>query len=191
MERTCRYTFSLPPSLFPPSLPSLLPPLLPHSLTPLLPPPFAPSLPPYLLPHACLSFTPSSPLPPHTPVLYLPRRSQQYSSSAGGAHQRVKGQSSAAVSVPPQHPSGPAPLQDDVLVAYQIAFDLYESATQHFLRRVQDAIHASLPAPPPPPSTPSVVRAIEPRMDGGEVMVTAVQETGEGGGGRREGGGGR
>lgn len=33
------------------------------------------------------------------------------------------------------------------MVAYQIAFDLYESATQHFLRRVLDSIKAILPAP--------------------------------------------
>ena len=34
----------------------------------------------------------------------------------------------------------------DNLVAIQVSFDLYESATQHFLRRVQEVIQGSLPA---------------------------------------------
>ena len=55
-------------------------------------------------------------------------------------------------------------------MAYQIAFDLYESATQHFLRRVQEEIRASLPSPPPP-STPS-------HNQGGEKLSVPVQETG-------------
>ena len=63
-------------------------------------------------------------------------------------------------------------LQDDALVAYQIAFDLYESATQHFLRRVQEEIQASLPSPPPP-STPS-------HNQGGDKLSVPVQETGGG-----------
>ena len=58
-------------------------------------------------------------------------------------------------------------------MAYQIAFDLYESATQHFLRRVQEEIRASLPSPPPP-STPS-------HNQGGEKLSVPVQETGGGG----------
>ena len=37
-------------------------------------------------------------------------------------------------------------MQDDTLVAYQIAFDLYDGATQHFLRRVQDCLRPLLPA---------------------------------------------
>ena len=40
---------------------------------------------------------------------------------------------------------------DDLLVAYQIAFDLYESATQHFLSRVSESIKAVLPVPVPRP----------------------------------------
>lgn len=63
-------------------------------------------------------------------------------------------------------------LQDDALVAYQIAFDLYESATQHFLRRVQEEIQAFLPSPPPP-ATPS-------HNQGGEKLSAPVQETGGG-----------
>jgi 26S proteasome regulatory subunit N2 len=35
--------------------------------------------------------------------------------------------------------------EDDNLTAYQIAFDLYESATQHFLRRVKDSFRLLLP----------------------------------------------
>ncbi len=30
-------------------------------------------------------------------------------------------------------------------MAYQIAFDLYESATQHFLRKVQETLRAAIP----------------------------------------------
>lgn len=37
-------------------------------------------------------------------------------------------------------------MQADTLVAYQIAFDLYDGATQHFLRRVQDCLQPLLPA---------------------------------------------
>lgn len=35
---------------------------------------------------------------------------------------------------------------EEVLTAYQIAFDLYESATQQFLSRVQDCFRGILPA---------------------------------------------
>lgn len=37
--------------------------------------------------------------------------------------------------------------QDCVLMAYQIAFDLYESATQQFLGRVLQALRATAPIP--------------------------------------------
>lgn len=37
-------------------------------------------------------------------------------------------------------------MQKDTLVAYQIAFDLYDGATQQFLRRVQDCLRLVLPA---------------------------------------------
>ena len=67
-------------------------------------------------------------------------------------------------------------VQDDALVAYQIAFDLYESATQHFLRQVQDGIRGSLPAPPPaPPTTPGATT----EEKGETTLETPVQETGE------------
>ncbi|XP_041353405.1 26S proteasome non-ATPase regulatory subunit 1-like [Gigantopelta aegis] len=39
--------------------------------------------------------------------------------------------------------------EDHVLMAYQIAFDLYESATQQFLQRVQTALKVSSPVPIP------------------------------------------
>ena len=60
--------------------------------------------------------------------------------------------------------------QDDALVAYQIAFDLYESATQEFLRKVQDGIRGSIPAPPPAPTTTHT---------DGPPLETPVQESGE------------
>ena len=59
--------------------------------------------------------------------------------------------------------------QDDSLVAYQLAFDLYDGATQHFLRKVHEVIRASLPAPPK--ATPTTQE--------GDVLSTPVQETGE------------
>ena len=36
-------------------------------------------------------------------------------------------------------------VQGEDLTAYQIAFDLYESATQHFLRKVKDCFRPLLP----------------------------------------------
>lgn len=35
-------------------------------------------------------------------------------------------------------------VQEDVLVAYQVAFDMYESAMQHYQRAVQEALRHSL-----------------------------------------------
>ena len=98
----------------------------------------------------------------------------------------------------------PLSLQDDTLVAYQVAFDLYESATQHFLRRVQEEIRASLPSPPPS-STPSHNqgeeklsvpvqetggggKSVEWGSGGGETLSVPVQETGKEKGGSRKGG---
>ena len=52
---------------------------------------------------------------------------------------------------------------DNIVVAFQIAFDLYESASQQFLRRVMEAIASILPSPPPSPS----------------ITAAPVQETGE------------
>ena len=43
--------------------------------------------------------------------------------------------------------------EDSTLMAYQIGFDLYESATQQFLQRVQAALRST--APIPIPSTPA------------------------------------
>ena len=42
--------------------------------------------------------------------------------------------------------------QDSTLMAYQIAFDLYESATQQFLARVLQALKPTASAPPGKPS---------------------------------------
>ena len=37
--------------------------------------------------------------------------------------------------------------KDDILMAYQIAFDLYESATQQFLNNILQAIKRTAPIP--------------------------------------------
>ena len=60
------------------------------------------------------------------------------------------------------------------MVAYQIAFDLYESATQDFLRKVQEAIRGSMPPPPLPPR----VLPLTPDKTS-DSLETPVQETGE------------
>lgn len=36
---------------------------------------------------------------------------------------------------------------DQMLMAYQIGFDLYESATQQFLNKIQDALRVQAPIP--------------------------------------------
>ena len=61
--------------------------------------------------------------------------------------------------------------QSDSLVAYQLAFDLYDGATQHFLRKVHEVIRASLPTPPTaqPPTQ---------EASGEQVLSTPVEETG-------------
>lgn len=45
--------------------------------------------------------------------------------------------------------------EDSVLMAYQIGFDLYESATQQFLGRVQAALRATAPIPIPATGAPA------------------------------------
>lgn len=37
--------------------------------------------------------------------------------------------------------------KDNALMAYQIAFDMYDSATQQFLLRVQNALRSTVPLP--------------------------------------------
>lgn len=51
-----------------------------------------------------------------------------------------------------------------MVVAFQIAFDLYEGASQQFLRRIMESIGSILPSPPPSPDTRT---------------AAPVQETGE------------
>ena len=61
-------------------------------------------------------------------------------------------------------------------MAYQLAFDLYDGATQHFLRKVHEVIRASLPAPPPAP--PTTQDASNGSVSEGVVLNTPIQETG-------------
>ena len=46
--------------------------------------------------------------------------------------------------LPPLPSLTPPFAQEDVLVAYQVAFDMYESAMQHYQRAVQEALRHSL-----------------------------------------------
>lgn len=68
------------------------------------------------------------------------------------------------------------------MIGYQIAFDLYESATQHFLRKVQETIRGSLPAPPT--ATPTTADAngatssVTTEESSQAVASTPVQESG-------------
>ena len=59
--------------------------------------------------------------------------------------------------------------EDPVLMAYQIGFDLYESATQQFLGRVQAALRATAPIPIPasgaPEATPTPTPAEPAEME--------------------------
>ena len=75
-------------------------------------------------------------------------------------------------------------------MGYQIAFDLYDSATQQFLGRVLQALRVTAPLPgllslPSPASTPAEHAADNSRPDG-QPPLTAdqlVREGQEGGGG--------
>ena len=48
-----------------------------------------------------------------------------------------------------------------VLMAYQIGFDLYESATQQFLKRVQDALRTTAPIPLPQSNVKQITSSTE------------------------------
>ena len=50
-------------------------------------------------------------------------------------------------------------IPDNVVTGFQIAFDLYESASQQFLRRIMEAIASILPSPPPSPDTSAATAA--------------------------------
>ena len=55
--------------------------------------------------------------------------------------------------------SSPKDIPDNVVTGFQIAFDLYESASQQFLRRIMEAIASILPSPPPSPETSAATPA--------------------------------
>ena len=55
--------------------------------------------------------------------------------------------------------SSPKDIPDNVVTGFQIAFDLYESASQQFLRRIMEAIASILPSPPPSPDTSAATPA--------------------------------
>ena len=73
--------------------------------------------------------------------------------------------------------------EDSALMSYQIAFDLYESATQNFLTRVVNSIRLTAPIPdligpknkPPAESTPSSSKKEE-QMDTDDQPVASVSE---------------
>ena len=46
-------------------------------------------------------------------------------------------------------------------MAYQIGFDLYESATQQFLKRVQDALRTTAPIPLPQSNVKQITSSTE------------------------------
>ena len=107
-------------------------------------------------------------------MLYFLGRSRQHCSAVGEISKRFKGELnySGGVVVYLWLYRPFTQQQSDYLVAYQLAFDLYDGATQHFLRKVHEVIRATLPAPPPAPP-PSQ----EP--SGGQVLSTPIEETGE------------
>ncbi|CAL1544748.1 unnamed protein product [Lymnaea stagnalis] len=66
--------------------------------------------------------------------------------------------------------------EDSVLMAYQIGFDLYESATQQFLQRVQAALRVSAPAPI---SAPAAMNTKKPSSDVDDKEKETVMDTDE------------
>jgi len=67
--------------------------------------------------------------------------------------------------------------EDGVLMAYQIGFDLYESATQQFLQRIISALRATAPVPipdTPAPTTPAKQTEKAASMDTDEPDAPAV-----------------
>lgn len=77
---------------------------------------------------------------------------------------------------------------DEVLIAYQIAFDLYESATQHFLSRVQECIRGVLPVPKTPhqrniEDTSEVQKSTDDKMEVEELKGDEGEGEGDEGGG--------
>jgi 26S proteasome regulatory subunit N2 len=73
----------------------------------------------------------------------------------------LDGANDAAVVIEKLSNRGP----ESQLMAYQIGFDLYESATQNFLKKVLDILRknqaAHLPAPPAPVEEPSAEPTVE------------------------------
>ncbi len=67
--------------------------------------------------------------------------------------------------------------EDPVLMAYQIGFDLYESATQQFLQRIQSALRATAPIPIPDAKEPVSETKKEEAKE--TDMETEESETGE------------
>jgi 26S proteasome regulatory subunit N2 len=64
---------------------------------------------------------------------------------------------------------------DQMLMAYQIGFDLYESATQQFLNKIQDALRVQ--APIPIILDKQQIDKDEPQSAGTESMETNQDET--------------
>ena len=61
----------------------------------------------------------------------------------------------------------------DALMAYQIGFDLYESAPQNFLIQIQDSLTSLVPKSPSPPA---VVAATQQKADEGEQAAADGQD---------------
>ncbi|XP_005095836.1 26S proteasome non-ATPase regulatory subunit 1 [Aplysia californica] len=69
---------------------------------------------------------------------------------------------------------------DSVLMAYQIGFDLYESATQQFLQRVQAALRVAAPAPISAPPTLNTKKPAAEKSESKEKEKEESMETDEG-----------
>lgn len=67
--------------------------------------------------------------------------------------------------------------QDCVLMAYQIAFDLYESATQQFLGRVLQALRATAPIPGALMVKPIVKPAVKTSVDANSDSTSVETES--------------
>ena len=72
-----------------------------------------------------------------------------------------------------------SPKDDSSLMAFQIGFDLYESAMQQFLQRIQAALRATAPIPIPSPTAPKPNSAASTKMSEDDDASTDMEEPSE------------
>ncbi len=66
--------------------------------------------------------------------------------------------------------------QNDTLLSFQIAFDLYESATQQFVANILKAIAPKLAEPETEPPPPSTTESLPETLQSDEASASTVTE---------------